>query len=177
MRPPAEGLALPLVVVLAGGCHMALAALLDMTRFEVRSAPANVRSLQSLAAAERALQSARLRLDGTLGFPASGCAAGLCANLQAPDPAAYDWAAGNAHQSVAGVTGGGYWVESLGSVTAGQFTDCPGSGGGGCEYLRVVASAAPDSVRRSIEAGYRIRRATGVAPVITRISWRQTALP
>jgi len=176
MPAPAAGLALPLVLVLATGCHMALAAVLELERHDVRSGPAQVRSAQSLAAAEHALQTARQRLDGALTFPTSGCAAGLCVNLQAPAPETYDWATGTAHTPLAGAAGGGYWIESLGSVAAGQFTDCPGSNGG-CEYLRVVASAAPEGVRRSLEACYRIRRGAGLAPVITRISWRQTVLP
>jgi len=167
---------MPLVLVLGVGTHMAVSPLLEAVQLELRAGLAQTRAAQSLADAERALRPARTRLDADLAFPASGCAAGLCANLAAPAADTYDWARGSVHQAVAGLAAAGWWIESLGSVAAGAAGDCSGSSGG-CEYVRVVASAAPDGVRRSLEAVYRIRRAAGVAPVVTRVSWRQSQAP
>jgi hypothetical protein len=108
LRVPVTGLALPLVLVLAAGCHVALASVLELARHGVRSGPALVRSAQSLAAAERALESARRRLGDALSFPTTGRAARLCVNLQAPATETYDWATGTVHIRLAGTAESGY---------------------------------------------------------------------
>lgn len=175
-HPPPAGLALPLVLVLGLGAHLALYGLFEAARAELRATPALAQATRALTDAETALDAARSRLEAALAFPASGCANGLCANRQAPAVDSYDWARGSAHQTVATLPGGAWWIESLGSVAAGLHSDCPGTSGG-CEYVRVVASAAPNGVRRSLEACFRIRRAAGLAAVVTRLSWRQTQAP
>lgn len=176
MNAPARGLALPLVLVLGASCHLMVGLLLDTVRGGVQDGAGLVHAARALADSESVLRQAATRLQSTLAFPATGCAAGLCANRQAPSPSSYDWARGSAHASAAGVSAGGYWIELLGTVPAGQSADCSGSVGG-CEYVRVIASAAPDGVRRSLEACYRIRRSADAAPVVTRSSWRETAIP
>ncbi len=175
-RPPASGLALPLVLVLGTGCHLMVGLLLDSVRGEMRAGAASTRTSQALDAAERTLSEAASRLSGPLAFPASGCAAGLCANRQAPAAHSYDWRSGSAHAVAANVPTGGYWVEALGALAAGQSADCGGTAGG-CEYVRVVASAAPVGVRRTLEACYRIRRSALAVPVVARVSWRETISP
>jgi len=165
-----------MVLVLASGCHLAVSLLLESTQLETANGLALARSAQAISAAEAVLAVARLRLDGSLAFPAGSCGAGLCANLRAPAVATYEWNGGNVHQAAGGGGGNGYWIESLGSVTAGQTEDCPGSTGG-CEYVRVIASAAPDGVRRTLEAVYRIRRSAGLPPGVTRLGWRQSKAP
>lgn len=177
LRPAASGFVLPLVLVTGLGAHLALVPMLEASQLEMRAAAAHGPATQSLADAERALRVARARLESDLNFPASGCVSGLCANLGAPAGDAYDWVLGTVHQTVTGVSGGGWWIESLGQIAAGTAAgDCNGSGGG-CEYVRATASAAPYGVRRTLEACYRIRRAAGLAPVVTRVSWRQSRLP
>lgn len=169
-------MALPLVLVLGVGSQLTVGLLLELTRHDIGAAPALTHAAQSLADAEQTLKQASARLAGTLAFPAAGCGAGLCANRQAPPADSYDWLTGSAHTPLPGLTGAGYWIESLGTVQAGQSADCSGSNGG-CEYVRLVASAAAGGIRRSLEACYRIRRASNAAPEVTRLSWRQTHAP
>ena len=159
-------------MVLGTACQIMVGLLLEATRHEVSTTPALVHAAQALADADQAVQVAASRLAGAVAFPASGCAGGLCANRQAPAIETYDWQAGAAH-TLAGPSGGAYWIELLGTVPAGQSSDCSG-GSGGCEYVRVIASATSGGIRRTIEACYRIRRAGGVPPAVARISWRQT---
>lgn len=171
-----HGLALPLVLVIGTACQLMVGVLLESVRGEVRGSGAKAHAAETLAAAERTLVEAGARLDGTLVFPTDGCAQGLCANRQAPAADAYDWRSGTAHAASTSVPTGGYWVETLGTLAAGQSADCGGTTGG-CEYVRVVASAAPDTVRRTLEACYRIRRTAGFAPLVVRISWREASSP
>ena len=171
-----RGLALPLVLVIGTACQMIVGVLLESVRGEVRSSGAKAHAAETLAAAERTLGEAGARLTGTLAFPANGCDQGLCANRQAPAADAYDWQTGTTHAKSTSVPTGAYWVEILGTLAAGQSADCTGSSGG-CEYVRVVASAARDRGRRTLEAHYRIRRTAGFAPVVVRISWRETSNP
>jgi hypothetical protein len=173
---PARGLALPLVLVLGAGCHLMVGLLLESVRGEVRVGPALIHAANALDASDQTLAEAAVRLRSSLTFPVNSCAGGLCANRQAPAPETYDWSRGTAHATASTVSHGGYWIESLGTLLAGQSADCAGSSGG-CEYVRVIASAAPGEVRSTLEACYRIRRASGVAPVVTRLSWRQTKAP
>ena len=150
--------------------------LLESVRGEVRVGPALIHAANALNASEQVLAEATVRQQLPMTFPASGCAGGLCANRQAPTPETYDWERGTAHATASTVEHGGYWIESLGILLAGQSADCGGSSGG-CEYVRVITSAARDGVRSTLEACYRIRHAAGVAPVVARISWRQTKAP
>ena len=175
-RPPTRGLALPLVLVLGTACHLMIGGLLDAVRGEVRTGAMLVHSSNALLAAERTLNEAAARLNGTLAFPASSCTSGLCANRQAPTADTYDWQGSSTHAAAGSVATGGYWIETLGTLAAGQSADCSG-GAGGCEYVRVVASAAPAGVRRTLEACFRIRRTANAAPAVTRISWRETSSP
>ncbi len=171
-----RGLALPLILVIGTASQLMVGLLLESVRGEVRSSGAKAHAVETLAAAERTLGEAEARLTGALVFPANGCAQGLCANRQAPAADAYDWRSGTAHAASTSVPTGAYWIERLGTLTAGQSADCDGSTGG-CEYVRVVASAAPATVRRALEACYRIRRTAGFAPLVARISWRETSSP
>ena len=175
-RSPSRGLALPLVLVLGTACQLMVGALLESVRGEVRNGAALARASEALTAAEITLGEAAKRLAGTLVFPPSGCAQGLCANRQAPALDSYDWRSGSVHAASTGVAAGGYWVETLGTLAAGQSVDCAGSSGG-CEYVRVVASAAPHGVRRTLEACYRIRRSAGLPPQVARVSWRASSSP
>lgn len=175
-RGPAPGLALPLVLVLGTACHLMVGLLLEAVRGEVHSGSTKTRGVEALTAAERTLSDAATRLQGPLAFPASGCANGLCANRQAPATGGYDWQSGTAHAATSQASLSGYWIEALGQISAGQSADCSG-GSGGCEYVRVVASAAPHGVRRTLEACYRIRRVADAAPVVNRVSWRETNSP
>lgn len=172
-----RGFALPVVLLIGLGAHLTVAPVLEATQIEMRASAAQGLAVQSLADTERALQAARVRLESELSFPTVGCASGLCANLGAPTVDTYDWTHGMVHQGVPGISGGGWWIESMGYIAAGASAgDCSGTQGG-CEYVRVLASAAPSGVRRSLEACYRIRRAPGLTPMVTRISWRETRLP
>jgi len=172
-----SGFALPVVLLIGLGAHLAVAPMLEATQMETRASAAQGLAVQALADTEQVLQAARVRLESELTFPTAGCASGLCANLGAPTVDAYDWTRGMVHQQVPGVSGGGWWIESMGYIIAGATAgDCSGTQGG-CEYVRVLASAAPSGVRRSLEACYRIRRAPGLTPMVSRISWRETRLP
>lgn len=174
---PQSGFVLPIVMVIGVGTHLAVLPMLESARLESRATAMQGLAARSLADAERALQAARVRLETDLSFPTAGCNAGLCANLWAPSTETYDWTEGSTHQPVARVDNGGWWIERLGSISAGPTAgDCTGSTGG-CEYVRIIASAAPFGARRTLEACYRIRRSGGLTPVVTRISWRQLRLP
>lgn len=175
-RPPAGGLALPLVLVLGAACQWAVGVLLDSVRSEVSSSAGLTRADQALNLAESSLGEAAARLAGPLVFPPSNCAAGLCANRQAPALEAYDWQSGKAHAKATAASTGAYWIEALGIVNAGHSADCPGETGG-CEYVRVIASAAAGSVRRTLEAAYRIRRVSDAPPQVRRITWRDAMIP
>lgn len=174
---PQRGFVLPIVMVIGIGTHLAVLPMLESTRLELRATAMQGLAARSLADAERALQAARVRLESDLSFPVAGCSAGLCANLRAPPAETYDWSTGSTHQPVARVDNGGWWIEQLGHVPAGPTGgDCTGSTGG-CEYVRIIASAAPFGARRTLEACYRIRRSGGLTPIVTRINWRQLRLP
>jgi len=169
-------MALPLVVILGIASQLIVGQLLDAARYDIGGSPALAQATQSLADAERSLQQAVGRLATPLAFPANGCSDGLCANRQAPASESYDWRKGSAHANVPGSAAAGYWIEALGVLSAGQSVNCPGDTGG-CEYVRVIASAAAGETRRTLDACYRIRRTAGSAPSIMRISWRQLHLP
>ena len=164
------------MLVLGTACQLMVGVLLETVRDEVRGGASLTHAGNALDAAERTLGEAAARLTGELAFPASGCVAGLCANRQAPAADGYDWQGGTVHAAVAVTDTGGYWIETLGSITAGQSADC-GGGAGGCEYVRVVASAAPDGVRRTLETCYRVRRSAGLPALVARVSWRETSAP
>lgn len=169
-------MALPLVIVLGGACSLAVATLLELTRIDTSHATHIARATQALGDAERVLREAAGYLATDPGFPAAGCTDGLCANRQAPAAATYDWTLGGAHRTANGVGGGAFWIERLGSVSAGQSADCGGVDAV-CEYHRVIATGVSNEVRRTLEACFRLRRTATGPPVVTRISWRQTLAP